>query len=54
MKLPAVPVHRILLIDDDVHLGAPLASYVRRFDLELEQALTPSDGLDSSSAGILY
>ena len=35
----------ILLIDDDEHLGAPLAQYFQRFGLRLVQALTPSDGL---------
>ena len=38
-------MHRILLIDDDEHLAAPLATYLRRFDLELNSALRPSDGL---------
>ncbi len=38
-------MHRILLIDDDEHLAAPLAAYLRRFDLELSSALRPSDGL---------
>ncbi|HOB92872.1 MAG TPA: response regulator transcription factor [Aquabacterium sp.] len=36
---------RILLIDDDAELGAPLAAYFRRFELSLEQALRPSEGL---------
>ncbi|MFT3779674.1 MAG: response regulator transcription factor [Ottowia sp.] len=36
---------RILLIDDDEHLGPPLAQYVQRFGLALEQALTPGEGL---------
>ena len=35
----------VLLIDDDEHLGPPLAQYFQRFGLRLEQALTPSDGL---------
>ena len=35
-------MHRVLLIDDDENLGPPLAAYLRRFDLELECALTPS------------
>ena len=35
----------ILLIDDDEHLGPPLAQYFQRFGLALEQALTPGDGL---------
>ena len=38
-------MHRILLIDDDEHLGAPLAAYLRRFDFELQAALRPSEGL---------
>ena len=38
-------MHRILLIDDDEHLAAPLATYLRRFDLELSSALRPSDAL---------
>jgi OmpR family response regulator RpaB len=36
---------RILLIDDDAQLGAPLASYFQRFDFTLVQALKPSEGL---------
>jgi two-component system, OmpR family, response regulator len=36
---------RILLIDDDVELGPPLAAYFARFELQLEQALRPSTGL---------
>ena len=36
---------RILLIDDDAQLGAPLAAYCARFELQLEQALRPSTGL---------
>ena len=38
-------MHRILLIDDDEHLAAPLAAYLRRFDFELQAALRPSQGL---------
>ena len=38
-------MHRILLIDDDEHLAAPLAAYLQRFDLELSNALRPSLGL---------
>lgn len=44
-------MHRILLIDDDAQLGAPLAAYFRRFELELLQALTPSEGLTLLTAG---
>jgi OmpR family response regulator RpaB len=38
-------MHRILLIDDDEHLAAPLATYLKRFDLQLEHAVRPSTGL---------
>ena len=38
-------MHRVLLIDDDEHLVAPLAAYLRRFDLQLESATRPSAGL---------
>ena len=38
-------MHHVLLIDDDEHLAAPLAAYLRRFDFELEAALRPSAGL---------
>jgi two-component system OmpR family response regulator len=38
-------MHRILLIDDDLQLAAPLATYLRRFDMQLESASRPSDGL---------
>ncbi len=38
-------MHRILLIDDDEHLAGPLATYLRRFDFELQAAQRPSDGL---------
>jgi two-component system, OmpR family, response regulator len=36
---------RILLIDDDEHLAAPLATYFARFDLRLDSAVNPADGL---------
>jgi len=39
------PMPRILLIDDDEHLGAPLASYFARFGCTLESAVRPSEGL---------
>jgi len=38
-------MHRVLLIDDDEHLAPPLATYLRRFDFELEAATRPSTGL---------
>ncbi len=47
--MPAV--HHILLIDDDAHLGLPLAAYLRRFDFTLEAALTPSAGFARLAAG---
>ena len=44
--LASRPMHRVLLIDDDEHLAAPLATYLRRFDFELEAALRgPAPGL---------
>jgi len=36
---------RILLIDDDAQLGPPLALYFQRFDMALECATRPSEGL---------
>jgi OmpR family response regulator RpaB len=36
---------RLLLIDDDEQLGAPLAAYFRRFQFELQHATRPSEGL---------
>jgi len=38
-------MHRILLIDDDEQLAAPLAAYLQRFDLQLDSATRPSAGL---------
>lgn len=38
-------MHRILLIDDDEQLGPPLAAYFQRYELQLAQAVKPSDGL---------
>ncbi len=38
-------MHRILLIDDEEQLGAPLTTYFQRFELQLTQATTPSEGL---------
>jgi len=37
--------HRVLLIDDDEELAAPLRNYFSRFGLELISATTPGDGL---------
>ena len=48
MKLPLchhLAMHRILLIDDDEQLAAPLASYLKRFDFDLASATRPSTGL---------
>jgi OmpR family response regulator RpaB len=44
-------MHHILLIDDDEHLAPPLATYLRRFDFELESALRPSEGLARLARG---
>jgi OmpR family response regulator RpaB len=38
-------MRRLLLIDDDQHLGPPLAAFFRRFDFELQHATRPSAGL---------
>lgn len=38
-------MHRILLLDDDEALGAPLAQYLLRFDFELVTELRPSAAL---------
>ena len=38
-------MRRILLIDDDELLAAPLASFFKRFEFELDSASTPSAGL---------
>ena len=38
-------MHRILLIDDDELLAPPLAAYLQRFDLQLDSATRPSEGL---------
>ena len=38
-------MRRILLIDDDALLAAPLATFFARFDVALASALTPSSGL---------
>jgi len=44
-------MHRVLLIDDDEALAAPLATYLKRFDLELESATRPSAGLARLAQG---
>ena len=46
---PAMP--RILLIDDDEHLAAPLTTYFARFGCTLESAVRPSAGLAMLRAG---
>jgi len=43
---------RILLIDDDEHLAAPLAAYFARFDFVLDSALRPGEGLARLRAGV--
>jgi OmpR family response regulator RpaB len=44
-------MRRLLLIDDDEHLGPPLAAYFRRHDLELVHATCPSVGLERLRQG---
>ncbi|MBT9489937.1 MAG: response regulator transcription factor [Rubrivivax sp.] len=44
-------MHAVLLIDDDEELAAPLAAYLRRFDLALEVAHRPSTGLARLAQG---
>jgi OmpR family response regulator RpaB len=44
-------MQRVLLIDDDEQLGPPLATYFRRFELELSHALRPSEGLARLRSG---
>ena len=38
-------MHRILIIDDDERLAGPLADYLRRYELDLNSALHPDQGL---------
>ena len=44
-------MHRILLVDDDALLAPPLATYLKRFDFELQAALRPSQALERLAAG---
>ena len=44
-------MRRVLLIDDDEALAPPLATYLRRFDFELESATRPSAGLARLAQG---
>ena len=44
-------MHRILLIDDDELLAPPLAAYLQRFDLQLDSATRPSEGLARLQGG---
>ncbi len=37
---------KVLLIDDDAQLGEPLAAYLLRFGVELEQSFKPSQGIE--------
>ena len=41
----------ILLIDDDEQLAGPLAAYFKRFDLMLENATRPSEGIAKLGRG---
>ncbi len=42
---------RLLLIDDDEHLAAPLAAYLARHGFELDSATRPSEGLRRLAEG---
>ena len=42
---------KILLIDDDEQLAGPLAAYFKRFDLMLESATRPSEGIAKLGRG---
>jgi OmpR family response regulator RpaB len=42
---PLPATRRLLLVDDDEALGAPLAAFFRRHGIELQQATRPSDAL---------
>ena len=44
-------MHQVLLIDDDEALAAPLAAYLKRFDLDLVAATRPSLGLARLAQG---
>ena len=44
-------MRRLLLIDDDEHLGPPLAAFFRRHGYELQHATRPSAGLAMLQAG---
>ena len=44
-------MRRILLIDDDERLAAPLAAYFKRVEFELDAATRPSEGLAKLRAG---
>ncbi len=44
-------MRRILLIDDDELLAPPLAEYLRRFDLQLDSATRPGEGLERLRSG---
>jgi two-component system, OmpR family, response regulator len=37
---------KVLLIDDDAQLGEPLAAYLLRYDISLEQSLKPTQGIE--------
>ena len=42
---------KVLLIDDDERLGGPLAAYFQRYDLSLETATHPEQGLERLNQG---
>jgi len=43
-------MHRLLLIDDDEALAAPLATYLARFDFELSAVTRPSEAFERLAA----
>ena len=49
--MPKCGMSKILLIDDDTQLAAPLAAYFKRFDLQLQSATRPSLGLTQLACG---
>lgn len=44
-------MHSILIIDDDERLSAPLEEYFKRFNLALDSATHPDQGLDKLATG---
>jgi OmpR family response regulator RpaB len=51
LKIDNPRMRRLLLIDDDEHLGPPLAAFFKRHGFELQHATHPRDGLALLQAG---